>query len=299
MNRTPAFRVHCAAVTALFILGCGVITLPTSASDEYTVAVFLLSAVISLLICFLLYKPANLLFGEKAPKSYSLPGKITAAAVYTAVAVYSLFCFAKSFKTFIRFAADLLLKNGALWVAVLVFGAVSLFFATRRQEDILKFALLSFVCALAVMVLFVLAPLNNYEIRNIFVYRFPDFNTVWKNFKPYLTELCLPTILLPIYHALVFRQKHKGSFFWGVALGNILLGICITSAVLLFGPLFAARIEYPYAAAVSTVSVGRLFTRMDYFSYFIYFVSSITKITLCLFTAKECLKRMSVLCKPR
>ena len=39
---------------------------------------------------------------------------------------------------------------------------------------------------------------------------------------------------------------------------------------MLFGPTFAARIEYPYTAAVSTVSVGRLFTRMDYFSYFIY-----------------------------
>lgn len=297
MNKKTVFNTHSAAISALFILGSGVITLPTSGANEYTVTAYLLASALSFLIFFLLFPIADKLFSDNETPKTSASGKIFAAVIYVSAAIFSLFCFADAFKIFVRFAANLLLKNSATWIPVIIFGCLIFFFVSRRQEDILKFALLSFITALIVMIFFFFAAIDNFEPRNIFILSLPKMKNLWKNLKPYINEICLPLMLLPVYHALVFRKNRLGAVSAGIALGHLLLGLCISSAVLLFGSSFAGEIEYPYAAAVSTVNIGRLFTRMDYFSYFIYFVSAVIRITVCLFIVRECLKRLNGLCK--
>lgn len=297
MNKKTVFNTHSAAISALFILGSGVITLPALGADEYTLTAYLLATALSFIIYFILFRIADMLFSDTETPKTSLPGKIFTAIVYITAAIFSLFCFADTFKIFVRFAADLLLKSSTLLVAVIIFGGLILFFASRRQEDILKFALLSFTATLIVMIFFFFAAVENFELQNIFIFRLPKMKSLRENLKPYLKEICLPVLLLPVYHALVFRKNRIGATSAGIALGHLFLGLCISSAVLLFGAQFAGEIEYPYAAAVSTVNIGRLFTRMDYFSYFIYFVSAVTRITVCLFIVRECLKRLDGLCE--
>lgn len=293
MTDKPTFNTHFACLTALFVLGSGVITLPTKNADRYTLYALFISLLFSFGI-FLVIFTLQKFFLAKSNRSTA--SKIFAVLIYISVAVYSLFNFAYTFKIFARFAADILLKDTSYLTAAILLGLVIWFFVSRKQEDVLKFCLVCLIAALPVILFFFLAAIGDFQIRNIFIYTFPDFKTLFKNLLPFLKEVSLPLIiLLPFCTANRTRAKSSAT---GILTGYILLILCISSSLLLFGPLFAARIEYPYTAAVSTVSVGRLFTRMDYFSYFIYFTSSVIRITVCIHTVKECLKRIDGLCKP-
>ena len=297
MNKKSVFSPHILCISGLFVIGSAVITLPSKVADRYTLTAFLTTAIISVLIFLIVTPIANLFFTDISSLKKSLPLSLGAIILYLSVAVFSLFCFADTFKTFVRFASDLMFKGGALPIAVMLFGGLILFFVSRRQEDILKFALLSFIGLLITVIFFFLASMGDFEPENILIFRLPSFTELWKNAKPYLKEISIPIILLPIYRAMIFDKERKTLSLMGVISGYILLGLCLSSAVMLFGSNFAGQIEYPYAAAVSTVSIGRLFTRMDYFSYFIYFVSAVARVNVCLFTVRESLKRISVLTK--
>ncbi len=293
MTDKPTFKTHFACLTALFVLGSGVITLPTKNADRYTLYALLISLFFSFGI-FLVIFTLQKFFLEKSDSSNA--SKIFSVLVYISVAVYSLFNFAYTFKIFARFAADILLKDTSYLTAAILLGLVIWFFVSRKQEDVLKFSLVCLIAALPVILFFFLAAIGDFQIRNIFIYTFPDFKTLFKNLLPFLKEVSFPLIiLLPFCTTNKTRAKSSAT---GILTGYILLILCISSSLLLFGPVFAARIEYPYTAAVSTVSVGRLFTRMDYFSYFIYFTSSVIRITVCIHTVKECLKKIDGLCKP-
>lgn len=287
MTEKTNFKSHFTCLSALFILGSGIITLPTKNADRYT----LYTLIISVLFTFLIYFILSLIqkyFLEKTQNSKIF--KIFSAIIYTAISVYALFTFAYTFKIFTRFAAHILLRDTSFLTAAILLGLVVWFFASRKQVDILKFSLICLVAALPVILFFFFGAMDDYKIDNIFIYNLPEFKNLLKNLYPFLKEISFPIIIL-----FSFASSHKEttkSTISGIFIGYILLFLCISSAVMLFGSTFAARIEYPYTAAVSTVSVGRLFTRMDYFSYFIYFTSAIIKITVCLFTVKECLKKI-------
>lgn len=286
MTEKTNFKTHFACLSALFILGSGIITLPTKNADQYT----LYALIISVLFTFLIYFVLSIIkkyFLEKTQNSKIF--KIFSAIIYTAISVYALFTFAYTFKIFTRFAAHILLRDTSFLTAAILLGLVVWFFASRKQVDILKFSLICLIAALPVILFFFLGAMDDYKIDNIFIYHFPEFKNLLKNLYPFLKEISFPIIIL-----FSFASSHKEntkSTITGIFIGYILLFLCISSAVMLFGSTFAARIEYPYTAAVSTVSVGRLFTRMDYFSYFIYFTSAIIKITVCIFTVKKCFKK--------
>ena len=71
-------------------------------------------------------------------------------------------------------------------------------------------------------------------------------------------------------------KKKKAPLIWLIA--KILIG----GAAIVFGSDFAGKLKYPYASAISTVTLGNLFTRMDGFAYLIFFASVIVKITVCI-----------------
>ena len=288
MNEKTNFKTHFACLAALFVLGSGIITLPTKNADQFT----LYALIISIIFTFLIYFIVSIIkkeFLEKHSKTKIL--KILAAVIYTAIAIYALFTFSYTFKIFTRFAAHILLRDTSYLTAAILLGLVVWFFASRSQVDILKFSLVCLIAALPVILFFFFAAMGDYKADNIFIFNFPEFQNLLKNLYPFLKEISFPVIIL-----LSFTTQHKGtskSTVTGIFIGYILLFLCLSSAIMLFGTTFAARIEYPYTAAVSTVSVGRLFTRMDYFSYFIYFTSAIIKSTVCIFTVKECLKNLN------
>ena len=169
MNENATFKTHFACLSALFILGSGVITLPTKTADRYT----LYALLISVLFSFAIYYGFSVLwkyFFESHCNTMIF--KVLSALIYVGIAVYSLFCFSHTFKIFTRFAADILLKDTSYLTAAILLGLVVWFFASRKQIDILKFCLVCLIAALPVILFFFLASMGNFQLRNIFIFDF-------------------------------------------------------------------------------------------------------------------------------
>ncbi len=292
MKNKALFSVHFAAVSALFILGTAVINLPRENADRYTFLVYMAVSVALVGVSFLILPLLSKVFGGD-----TVLLRWISVAVYTASAVYALFCAGGAFSDFIKFAGKILLPDTSRSVIIAVFLLVAVYFCTKKQESVLKFFLLSFALCLIFIVFFFFATAYNYNLRNIFIFSLPNFKTFISGAKPYFTAVFLPSLLLPVYNLLVFDNKRGSAYYCGTAIGTAVLGFCILSPLLLFGADLAGKMDYPYAAAVSTVTVGRIFTRMDGFSYFIYFASALCKICVCVFIIRSSLKRINGILK--
>lgn len=292
MNKKSVFYTHSAAITALFVMGNAVINLPVKNADEYTFFSYLVTSLLSVATILILTPLANWVFGEEVGNTGRFK-KIIIFIFCLLTAVFALFCAGDAFLNFGKFVGEILIASSEKAVIFLIFFAVSVFFVLRRQEDILKFALLGFWFCLLFVLFFFLGAAENYDMRNIFIFSLPDFKTAVSQAKPYFFNPFLPVLLIPVYQALVFRKIRKTALVLGAVSGYVMLGLCILGTLLLFGPELAGRLDYPYASAVSTVTVGRIFTRMDGFSYIIYFVSSLIKVTVCSFIIRSCLEKMN------
>lgn len=73
-----------------------------------------------------------------------------------------------------------------------------------------------------------------------------------------------------------------GAVLYGVTGGTTLLLVCFLHVLLLFGNDFGGRQTYPYAAAVSTITAGKLFFRMEGFAYMMYFSACALRVALCI-----------------
>ena len=143
------------------------------------------------------------------------------------------------------------------------------------------------------MVFFFIAISGNFDAEYIIYDRMPNADEALNATLPYLLKTAMPIVILPFYFRMVFEDNCKGACIGGITAGFVLFCICMLSSILLFSPALAGRLSYPYASAVSTVTVGKLFTRMDGFSYFVYFSAAVTKINVCLFVASDSLKRLN------
>lgn len=277
------FYKSTACSCALFILGNAVIVLPAKSADQFTFLGFIITALCSVLLSLLLIPLARKLLKEGTPK-------IIKAAVMLILSLYALFVAADTFSDFTHFVSTHILKDTNIAFIIFVFGAAVVFFGFKRQEDVLKFALLCFVFTAVAVIFFFAATSSNFDVKNIYISEIPDFKTLFSAVRPYFIKAALPAVLLPFYTAFIFPKGEKSACVLGVGMGYIILGFCLLTSILLFSPLLAGRLSYPYASAVSTVTVGKLFTRMDGFSYFIYFSAAAVKINVCIFITISALK---------
>lgn len=277
-------RLHSFCLVTLYILGNAVILLPDKSADGYTLFGFLAVFILSLAFCFVIAPFYRGLFTEKHQK--------LKAVVFLAVAVFSFWVASDAFKNSYSFISRIVLPKTSKPLIILVFLGVVLYFAFRSQKNVLKFSLLAFSATIILIIFFFFASLSNYDLENVYM-GIPDFKDILKNAKPYFLNPFLSVLLLPMYFLFVFERVREKDMAVGITLGFLSLFLCIISSILLFGPFLAGELEYPFASAVSTVTVGKLYARMDGLSYFIYFSSALIKITICLFVTFSSLKKIS------
>ena len=294
MSSKVTFFKHTAAVSAIFLLGNAVICLPEKNADEFTIAAFMVSTVPLAAGCFLMWIILGFISENE---QRNIAGRVLAGTFYTAVSVFAAFCAADTFGDFTDFVFKVILPRSPRFFICLLFLVTVAYFSAKRQENILKFCALNFVLVTAVILFFFISASDKYNLRNIYVFRLPRLDEFVGQLKPYIINPVLPSLLLPVYTFFCFGKKKIRANLTGVLTGQLLLGLCLLTAVLLFGPDFAGRLEFPFSSAVSTVTVGRLFTRLDGFSYFVYFVSAAIRITVCSFVAFMSLKKINRILK--
>jgi hypothetical protein len=248
---------HFICLSSLFVLGNGVITAPSANANEYNFLAFLISSVLAVVVAVVFFIiPLN---------------RLTSLFFI----IFGFYVFGDTFIDFIKFIKNNLLPDTPPFLIVLPFVLILVYAAFKRVELLLKFALICFFAVVGVILLFFLATLKDFNIKNIFIYQMPKMTVVFEQILPYLKTVTLPVGLLPILAKT--NGIKKSANIIGVAVGCLLFGVCILNSVLLFGFPFASVLDYPYSSAGSTVTFGNLFTRMDGLLYFVYLASSFVK----------------------
>lgn len=247
------YNKHFISLCVLFVLGNGIISLPQKSADIFTFLGFLVSFLISFLLLLL---PINFKF----------------------VSFFAVWVMGDTFIDFIKFISKTLLRESPKILIVLPFILTVLVFCSVNRRAVLKFSLISAMISVMAIFFFFGFTASDFNIKNIIIKAVPDLKNLYTQTMPYFKKVTLPSFLLLSYAKL--NGFSKKTAFCGMALGNALLAFCILNSVLLFGSSFAGRLDFPYAFAISTVTFGNLFTRMDGFAYFIYFASCLIKITI-------------------
>ncbi len=271
MNKLKPFSHHFIWLSALFVLGSSIINLPFKNADKLTFLGFIIAFLLSIALVFAVYK-FNFL---KYPIIF--------------LAIYFV---GETLIVFLQFISKTLLKsNQNFWVLIL-FLLPLLYFCCRKTTEIFNFSLVSGVVCGLLLIFFFFATLKDFNVKNIYIYHFPNIKNLFKQTLPYIKSVALPTAVLTLY-----AKQHKTDktvAIAGICTGNAFLLISIFNSVLLFGAQMAGEFDYPYAMAISTVTFGNLFSRLDGFSYFIYFVTSLIKITVCIDVIKQQVKNYSL-----
>ncbi|MBO5322071.1 MAG: GerAB/ArcD/ProY family transporter [Clostridia bacterium] len=284
MNNTKNFSPHIIGLSSLYILGNGALIFPLTGTDEFGFSAYL----IALLALVVFYLSVSFLLDKiKFPK-------ILSAICLPFVAVGALFVGAEAFKDIVNFANLIILPESSAFFVVLAFTVVAVYFALKSFETVFKFSLVSFVLVLIVILFFFIAPMDKYNLRNIYIFRLPDLNSFLPQFGVYLINPVLQSVVLAAFLKMGFGKSGGEEANIGVLIGGVLLSLCILAPILLFGAKLSGNFDFPFSSTAETVTVGRLFTRLDGFVYFMYFTTSIVKITVCLKTVFYALENAKI-----
>lgn len=290
MKNDSRFFWHVSALVTLFVLGNSIIILPLGNVNEFTFLAFLFSLFCGLVFYFPWSFSVEKIFNHTT-ENFIL--KLLQVLILTSVTVFSIWCGADTLLCFLQFVGKVILPETPFLFTTITFLLVIALFLTKSQVSVLKFFLVAILGVSAIILFFFVATSFNFTFRNVFLFRLPKPENLFEQAYPYLLNAALPTLILPFYNILTFKKTKFKATVSGLFCGYLLLGFCVIGTVLLFGADFAGSLDFPYSAAASTVSFGRLFTRLDGFSYFVYFICALAKITVCLHTTFLSLKKLN------
>ncbi len=290
MLKQTGFKTHLMLLCAMMILGQSISVFPIR-FDENAVFHYLFSFITGLFFMLITSFATKKFFSLKRNTPLK---KAVCVIVYLRIAVYSLVTFADCLFDF-KHVIKKILFFGSDLIGVLMFCATVLYFLAHRQENILKFSLISAVVCLAVVLFFSVFLFENYHFKNLYIKELPDIKTAASGVIPLLRKAFLPTGLLYFYKHFTGLCCRKGVLIKGYILGGIFLSVALLCPILIFGTEFIGRLEFPFNSAVTTLSIGRLFSRLDGIMYVVYFVAALLKSVVCIFVGIKSLKEVAII----
>ncbi len=286
INRAD-YTKHYACLAAIFIIGDAVITLPDAYYGGAVLPGFLIASCFSVAIYFLSLIICRSLSGSGVFKRLFLTLFLLAAAVY------ALYNAARCLLDFLSFADKVLLPGGGHFAVAFIFIFTAAVLSVKKNDVILKLSLITAPFFVIAVIIFFLLTAKDFETENIMLNSMPAFKELRDGTMPYIFKTALPAVLLPPYFILLNKtQPRKGAGLWGLISGLVITALILCDSVLLFGARMSARLPFPLASAVSTVTVGPLFTRMDGIVYCLFFMSALIKTAFCAKLCFEALKKI-------
>lgn len=262
-------NIPAVALAATFAFAGRVLSVGKGSLPEFGVA-----ALIALLIIPLAEISARGIFCSKKP---SVLGVIFAlvviiAALCTAVTTASEFS---------SFAAHTMLSGVSELLIKAVFLLLCAYIASFGEGAVRKLSVITFTVAATVSVI-----LFAFSARSFDMSETKDLlgGISASGVIRELGNVFAPAVLALIYLSGDAEKTRLGSrgAVLSVIFASLLLLVCRLNVSLLFGDSFAAALDYPYSEAVSTVTVGRLFARMEGWAYLMYYAASVLRATVCL-----------------
>ena len=289
-EKTTKYK-HLICLLGLFILGESVIATPYSGADSLNVLALFCACAIAAVSVFLITPLLPPIFSDENEKK----NPILRAAVtfcYCIAIIISLFSAAKAFVSLNDFVCEVMLIKTPRFITAFILAILAVVATAGDRNNIFKFSLIStVVCALIIVALFVFS-IPNFELGNIIPYTYLPSHNILGQIAEYSLKVFAPCAVAVVYICATHEAPRGTILCDGVLLGGIMLLLCVANSILIFGAPTAAKMQFPYSDAVSLVSIGELYTRMDGLSYLLIFISTATKITVCLKTARIFIKRL-------
>ena len=278
MTDSTDYSRHYIALSALFTLGGIGLGMPSRNCGGFTFLGFTAAAACAAVICAASAFAMHLFRGKK----------INPRLFKALLAVLSLAAFYEGTETlidFINLAGKILLPETHRFFIVLPFTAAAVYLSSRGEGVMFKFSVICFVFTVISVAIFFALSAKDFNTDLLKADGMPGKPELIAETKPWFFRLALPAALIPLIPSVFGVNARKRTAVYGSGLGLAAAALCLAEVLLLFGTGFAARLDFPLCAAVSTVTVGPLFTRMDGFVYCLYFAVSLIKTAVC---AKLC-----------
>ena len=235
-------------------------------------------------ICLLplLSLASDYVFGGDGPCRYTLARRLV-FVLFSALALPGSFYLAASeISRFSRFAEDVMFLRVSGLAVSGVFLLLSGYLSFCGGKVLKKFTFLSaaFSAAAVVMLLFMSVP--HFDGRNLDLALSGGRRVSLMGVITAFARVFAPVTVAVIYLSCERKKAGGASVFRGLLFGCAILATCLACSVLIMGSAFSASCEYPYITAVSTVTAGKLFARMEGFAYMICFSASVIKTAVCL-----------------
>lgn len=253
-------NLHVFATCALFTMGSTVISLPFYNSGMFTL---LLSAFIFLL---------GILLSAFLKKAHN-KACLFAAALF--IFISSLYGIIFSLKEYLNFLKSEQMPQTSIFILFITVCCIILFFSISSKDSIYKYGLFTFVLCCLIILLVLISGIKNFNSFEIFADK-----------SNYSSNFFINFIFTPFFSGIVlsfFAQKKESTskpVFLGCITGFVMLFICLFQAKLTLPSSYETA--YPYFRAISVISTGSLFTRLDGLIYFLFFVCSVIKIVICI-----------------
>lgn len=259
---TKEYSPHIFSLCALSVLGNAIISMPFYKNGGFFSV--LIYAVIS---CFFIPLISVVL-------KYVKKHKLLFCIVSVVSCGASIYGAAATFFDYIDFlkSAQMPQANVILLSAILLI--VIIFFVSCSVSAILKYCLFVSVIVAVLLSLCFVGGTRNFDflvLKTSFLKFDFSLNDFLRCFSSFLT--------VPFFMFLKLKSMPAKPMFFGTLSGFLVLFLCLLQSVLTLG--LVPDIAYPYQKAVSIISSGSLFTRLDGLVYFIFFATSITKAAVC------------------
>ena len=197
------------------------------------------------------------------------------------LSVYALRSGAHCLLVFAGFADKILLPDGGKFIAAFIFLFTAAVLSLKNRIVLLKLSLIAAPLIAVSAVLFLLLTAKDLEADNIAIGSFLHLKELYGGAAYFFSEISLPAALIPPYFVINEKKPRLSAGLAGLCAGLVVTATACTVSVLLFGARMSARLPFPLAGAVSTVTVGPLFTRMDWIVYGVFFISAVIKAAFC------------------
>lgn len=218
-------------------------------------------------------------------KTLKLPVR---AVCLTVVAIFSVLSFVSCIIRFSEYAARVMLDLSSITLPLISFIALTLYAAVKAKKIFLKLSSVLFFLSAAIMLLIFAFSCPFIETKYLLLYRAPDLGGFLYSFFSVGGVALL--VALPLLF--VGKEVKPSRFVWGFILGGGGVALCLINTLGVFGAEFAATLNFPYSYAVSTASVGKIFSRMDLFLYCVCFFTCLIKCSVCIYSAFAAVKKL-------
>lgn len=281
-------------LVALGVTGDFIISLPLSSDDGSDILGMLIAIVFSFAAILAVYQPLCRLFALD-PKSLPITGRASLAVLYILALAFLLGMTVCTLMEFAEYASAIVLQQVHKGVIFAVATITAALIAGKGMIALSKCAAILMIVSAVLVVAIFLFSIPKMSLKYIIPNGLPDIGSAFHTaLAVYFRSFA--SIMLPIS---VIGASVKGirSVIFGNAVGAGFVMLCVLNTLLVFGGGFASKLPYPYTSAVSTVSLGDIFSRMDGFLYVTVFFTCIMKLAVTLYGIKTVGKKLEHLKK--